>query len=85
MIEALQHGRPIVNGYSGRRPPGYAAIIESLSTLPAAEGLATLKALNVRFVVAPVGWSAATAGTAFLQRAAFGERAIFELRVDYRP
>ena len=79
MIEALQHGRPIVNGYSGRRPPGYAAVIESLSTLPAAEGLAMSKALNVRFVVAPVGWSAATAPSRVIQRAAFGERAIFEL------
>jgi Predicted membrane protein (DUF2079) len=82
MIEALQHGRPIVNGYSGRRPLGYAAVIESLSTLPAAEGLAMSKALNVRFVVAPVGWRAATAGAHLVQRAAFGERAIFELRVD---
>jgi hypothetical protein len=82
MIEALQHRRPIVNGYSGRRPPGYAAVIESLSTLPAAEGLAMSKALNVRFVVAPVGWSAAIAGAHVVQRAAFGERAIFELRVD---
>jgi hypothetical protein len=82
MIEALQHGRPIVNGYGGGRPPRYGGVIDSLSTLPAAEGLATLKALDVRFVVAPVGWSVAIAGAPFVERGAFGDRAIFELRVD---
>ena len=80
MIEALQHGRPIVNGYSGRRPPGYSRIIARLSTLPATEGLAMLKDLNVRFVVAPAGYGALAAGAPLVRRATLGERAIYELR-----
>lgn len=51
MVEALEHGRPIVNGYSGQRPVGYAATVEALSTLPAAEGLAMLRELGVSTVV----------------------------------
>lgn len=78
MIEALQHGRPIVNGYSGRRPPGYTRIIDALSTLPSVEGLAMLKELNVRFVVAPAGQHAVSNDVHFVQRAVFGDRAIYE-------
>ncbi|HQZ39017.1 MAG TPA: hypothetical protein PLH72_08245 [Vicinamibacterales bacterium] len=51
MVEALQHGRPIVNGYSGQRPSSYSAIVESFSTLPGADGLVMLRELGVRFVV----------------------------------
>lgn len=51
MVEALEHGRPIVNGYSGQRPVGYATTVEALSTLPAPEGLAMLRELGVTTVV----------------------------------
>ena len=51
MVEALEHGRPIVNGYSGQRPMGYASTVEALSTLPSAEGLAMLRELGVTAVV----------------------------------
>ena len=51
MVEALEHGRPIVNGYSGQRPVGYAATVEALSTLPSSEGLAMLRELGVTTVV----------------------------------
>ena len=56
MVEALQHGRPIVNGYSGQRPASYTGIVESLATLPGVEGRAMLHELGVRFVVSPVKW-----------------------------
>ena len=51
MVEALEHGRPIVNGYSGQRPMGYASTVEALSTLPSADGLAMLRELGVTAVV----------------------------------
>jgi len=51
MVEALEHGRPMVNGYSGQRPVGYASSVEALSTLPATEGLAMLRELGVSAVV----------------------------------
>jgi hypothetical protein len=51
MVEGLEHGRPIVNGYSGQRPVGYASTVEALSALPASEGLAMLRELGVSTVV----------------------------------
>ena len=34
MVDSLQHGRPIVNGYSGQRPSFYPALVDVLSTFP---------------------------------------------------
>jgi hypothetical protein len=53
MVESLQHGRPIVNGYSGLRPPFYAALVDTFHTFPSADGMWTLKDLDVRYVVSP--------------------------------
>ncbi len=51
MVQALEHWRPIVNGYSGQRPAFYSAVVEALSDLPSANAFLTLKELGVRFVV----------------------------------
>jgi hypothetical protein len=80
MVEALQHGRPIVNGYSGQRPSAYTSIVESLTTLPAAEGRAMLRELGVRYVVAPGRWETGGEASPFLERAAFDDRVIYEVR-----
>lgn len=80
MVAALQHGRPIVNGYSGQRPAGYTPVVESLSTLPDAEGLAVLKTLGVRFVVAPAAWDLSAAAPPLLERARYDEAVIYEVR-----
>ena len=32
-MQSLEHGRPIVNGYSGQRPPFYSAIVEALADI----------------------------------------------------
>lgn len=59
MVDALGHGRPIVNGYSGQRPPFFPALVDALSTFPSAEALWTLRDLDVRFVVVRPGGTAA--------------------------
>lgn len=51
MLAAVAHWRPLVNGYSGFFPPGYWETVESLNTFPAAEAVARLRALRVRYVV----------------------------------
>src|SRR5262249_20853699 len=53
MLESLEHGRPIVNGYSGLRPPFYRALVETLQAVRSVEAMWTLKDLDVRYVVAP--------------------------------
>lgn len=51
MVQSLEHGRPIVNGYSGQRPPFYTALAETLSRFPSDQAMWALKELDVRFVV----------------------------------
>jgi hypothetical protein len=53
MVEALGHRRPIVNGYSGQRPPFFGGAVAALSTFPSVDGAWMLHDLDVRFVVAP--------------------------------
>jgi hypothetical protein len=81
MVAALEHGRPIVNGYSGQRPQFYTAVVEALSALPGAVGLQMLKDLGVRFVVAPVPMAGAgTPASPFVERAALAEGIVYEVR-----
>jgi hypothetical protein len=53
MVESLEHGRPIVNGYSGLRPPFYPALVDTFHAFPSVEAMWTLKDLEVRYVVSP--------------------------------
>ena len=53
MVQSLEHGRPIVNGYSGQRPSFYTSLVDALAEPASADARATLKELNVRFVVSP--------------------------------
>ncbi len=53
MVEALGHRRPIVNGYSGQRPPFFGGAVAALSTFPSVDGAWMLHDLEVRFVVTP--------------------------------
>jgi hypothetical protein len=78
MVQSLEHGRPIVNGYSGQRPAYYAALVESLSDLPSPDAFAVLRELDVHFVVS--GAAVAGAGNA---RSPLVERARFESGVIY--
>ncbi|HWJ55678.1 MAG TPA: DUF3108 domain-containing protein [Vicinamibacterales bacterium] len=51
MLEALGHRRPIVNGYSGQRPPFFGGAVEALSTFPSVEACWMLHDLGVRYAV----------------------------------
>jgi Protein of unknown function (DUF3108) len=91
MVDSLQHGRPILNGYSGQRPSFYPALVDVLSTFPSADALWTLRDFGVRFVVAPsllpesVSPEAAargvigTAGTPLFARARFESTVVYEV------
>jgi hypothetical protein len=90
MLSALEHGRPILNGFSGQRPGLYAAVVDQVSAFPDRTALLTLRELGVRFVVAmssvrPAiaaggGVSQPGAATPVVERAAFPEGTIYELR-----
>ncbi len=88
MLQSLEHGRPIVNGYSGQRPGVFVALVETLNQFPSAESLWTLRDLGVRFVVVDEGVSGGAAqhaawegsGLPIAERARFGHQRIFELR-----
>jgi Protein of unknown function (DUF3108) len=60
MVESLEHGRPIVNGYSGQRPAFFAGVVDALHAFPSAEAMWTLAELNVRFVVTETPLDTAT-------------------------
>ncbi|RPJ76728.1 MAG: DUF3108 domain-containing protein [Acidobacteria bacterium] len=83
MLDSLQHGRPIVNGYSGQRPSFYMGLVDRLNTVPSAEALWELRDLGVRFVVSPAalpGMSEAALGPfPLVERARFAEAVIYEM------
>jgi hypothetical protein len=82
MVEALGHRRPIVNGYSGQRPPFFGGAVDALSTFPSVEGAWKLHDLDVRFVVTTAAID--TSGWPFVERARLREadgveRYVYEL------
>lgn len=82
MLEALGHRRPIVNGYSGQRPPFFGGAVAALSTFPSVDALWMLHDLDVRFAVAaaPVDTSAwPLVERARLREADGRERYVYEL------
>lgn len=81
MVQSLEHGRPIVNGYSGQRPAFYAALVDTLSDLPSPTAFAALREFDIRFVISPV--PVAGAGherSPLIERARFGDATIYEVR-----
>jgi hypothetical protein len=81
MVLSLEHGRPIVNGYSGQRPAFYSAVVDALADMPGAEALATLKELDVRFIVSrePIA-GAGNVSSPLVERARLPDGLIYELR-----
>jgi hypothetical protein len=81
MVQSLEHGRPLLNGYSGQRPFYYAALVDALSTFPSDESLLALRDTNVRYVVTrqPFAMDAANASAVLVPRAEFPDAAIHEL------
>jgi len=80
MVESLEHGRPIVNGYSGQRPSFYTSLVDALADPSSVDARATLKELNVRFVVSPTGLAGAgTPDSPYVEQARFDGRVIDEV------
>jgi len=51
MVNATKHWRPILNGYSGFRPPSYERSYEAMRTFPSDESLVALSKLGVTHIV----------------------------------
>ena len=82
MLEALGHRRPIVNGYSGQRPPFFGGAVAALSTFPSVDAVWMLHDLGVRYVV--VGSAVDTRAWPLVERARLREadgreRLVYEL------
>lgn len=80
MVQSLEHGRRLVNGYSGQRPPFYTAVVDSLLALPAPHALATLRELDVRFVVSPSALAGGAQNGPLIERAHLDAAFIYEVR-----
>jgi hypothetical protein len=80
MVQSLEHGRPIVNGYSGQRPSYYASLVENLADLPSPDAFALLRELDVRFVVSPIAVAGAgNSRSPLVERARFSAGTIYEV------
>ncbi len=80
MVQSLEHGRPIVNGYSGQRPSFYTSLVDALSDPASADARATLKELEVRFVVSPGDLpQAGEAPSPYRERARLTDGVIYEV------
>lgn len=51
MVQSLEHGRPIVNGYSGQRPAFFSSLVDSLADIPSPTAFTALHEFDIRFVV----------------------------------
>ena len=80
MLQSLEHGRPIVNGYSGFRPPFFEALLDAVNRLPAAQALVTLHDLGVEFVVSDGPLEIGPESRDVLvERASFGAQRIYQV------
>jgi len=81
MVQSLEHGRPIVNGYSGQRPAFFSALVDNLAAFPSADALVALYDLDVRFVVSPAPVAEAGTGRSpLVERARLADGVIYELQ-----
>jgi hypothetical protein len=80
MVASLEHGRPIVNGYSGQRPALYSAIVDAMAGFPAPDALRTLRDLGVVFVVVPDAVVIQTAPSPLVERARLPDGVVYELQ-----
>jgi hypothetical protein len=79
MLQSLEHGRPVVNGYSSVRPPFYPALVDAMSRLPSPDSLLTLHDLGVEYIVSDgrLTPEPALAG-ALIERARFDDQRIYQ-------
>jgi hypothetical protein len=81
MVQSLEHWRPIVNGYSGQRPAFFTSLVETLTDLPSPSAFATLREIDVRFVVSPSAIAGAGhSRSPLVERARLASAVIYELQ-----
>jgi len=82
MVQSLEHRRPIVNGYSGQRPPFYSALVDTMRSFPSDESLVAAHELDVRFVVTPKPLEPPAGDRAWplVERARLADGVIYEIR-----
>lgn len=81
MVRSLEHGRPLLNGYSGHRPFHYTALVDALSTFPSDEALLALRESHVQYVVTrqPIAAVAPDELSPLVPRAVFPDAIVYEL------
>jgi hypothetical protein len=84
MLQSLEHGRPVVNGYSGVRPLFFEALVDAMSGAPNPESLLAMHDLGVEYVVSdrPLAIEAGLEG-ALVERASFSDQHVY--RVQWSP
>jgi uncharacterized membrane protein YhaH (DUF805 family) len=80
MVQSLEHGRPIVNGYSGQRPAFFSSIVEGLADFPSPAAFATLHELEVRFVVSPTPLAGMSTESPLVERVRLDEGVVYEVQ-----
>src|SRR5262249_10493718 len=84
MLQSLEHGHPIVNGYSGVRPPFFEAVAEAVSRVPGPESPVALHDLGVEYVVSAQRLSLeGPAASALVERAGFADQYVY--RINWTP
>ena len=80
MVRSLEHARPIVNGYSGQRPAFFTSVADALADPASIDARATLRELDVRFVVSPDPIRGADRpDSPYVERETFGDETVYEL------
>jgi hypothetical protein len=77
MVQSLEHGRPLVNGYSGHRPSFYSALVDTVQSFPSDEALIAMNEIGVRFLVTP---RLIDMPAPLVERARFPDAVIYEFR-----
>jgi hypothetical protein len=80
MLQSLEHGRAIVNGYSGLRPPFFEALTDVAGRVPAADALLALHDLGVEYIVSerPLAIEDGE-DRALVERVSFSDQHVYEL------
>jgi hypothetical protein len=80
MLQSLEHGRVIVNGYSGVRPPFFDALLDAVNRLPTPQALVTIHELGVEFVVSDGPRTIGPeARDVLVERANFGAQRVYQV------
>lgn len=80
MVRSLAHRRPIVNGYSGQRPAFFTSVADAFADPASIDARATLKELEVRYVVSPEPLAIADRpDSPYVERETFGAETVYEV------